>query len=378
MEAIGRLAGGVAHDFNNLLMIISSYVFLANELVESRGQVSKYLQSVTDAVEKASSLTKQLLVFSRKQIKAHKALDLNETVQSFCNMLPRVLGEDIELQVIVDRQQSCVVYADKGQVEQVVMNLVVNARDAMPDGGGLTISIVVVDLSAKAFSARNVQPRPGTYARLSIEDTGVGMDEEIASHIFDPFFTTKEPGKGTGLGLSTVYAIVKESNGYIWVESHVAEGTRFDIYLPCFTGEDRVGPAQEEGRTTSLPGTETVLLVEDEAALRAAIAEYLQLLGYNVVEAGDPASALQIVTAKESSHFDLLLTDLVMPGMNGVELSDRVRALRPTIKTIYMSGFSERTVELEESQRPLTLLTKPFSLSALAGIIRRVIESAPV
>jgi PAS domain S-box-containing protein len=330
MEAVGRLAGGIAHDFNNLLMVISGYSeFLLDRLGQDpalRGPA----QEIASAAGRASSLTRQLLAFSRKQMLAPKILDLNGVVTENLKMLRRVIGEDIDL-VMVPAAALGAVRADAGQIEQVIMNLAVNARDAMPSGGKLTIETSNVSLDEE-YSRFHAPLKPGNYVLLAISDTGAGMDSETQSHIFEPFFTTKGP-KGTGLGLSTVYGIVKQSGGYIWVYSETGRGTTFKIYLPRVADlvetPTQVTSAAETANTE--PGTETILLVEDEANLRYLAHQFLEKQGYRVIEAADGAVAMQVAVAHEGV-IHLLLTDVIMPGMNGRELAQRVSEIRPNVK----------------------------------------------
>src|SRR5215471_818795 len=316
MEAVGRLAGGIAHDFNNLLMVISGYSEFLLERLGAEPHLRGPAQEIAGAAERASSLTRQLLAFSRKQMLAPRIVNLNEVASENLKMLTRMIGEDIDL-VMVPGRNLWPVRADAGQIEQVIMNLAVNARDAMPSGGKLTIETGNVTLDEE-YARMHAPVRPGDYVMFSISDTGAGMDADTQSHIFEPFFTTKGP-KGTGLGLSTVYGIVKQSGGYIWVYSEVARGTTFKIYLPRVPSveEPLVQPAVSRSQFQRVePGTETILLVEDEANLRYLARQYLEKQGYKVIEAADGAVAMQIAVAHEGV-IHLLLTDVIMPGMNG-------------------------------------------------------------
>jgi len=322
MEAVGRLAGGIAHDFNNLLMVISGYSEFLLERLGAEPHLRGPAQEIASAAERASSLTRQLLAFSRKQMLAPRIVNLNDVATENIKMLTRMIGEDVDL-VMVPSPNLWPVRADAGQIEQVIMNLAVNARDAMPSGGKLTIETSNVTLDEE-YARFHAPLRPGDYVMVAISDTGAGMDGETQSHIFEPFFTTKGT-KGTGLGLSTVYGIVKQSGGYIWVYSEVGRGTTFKIYLPrvASSGEAAAQVATPIEYHKVEPGTETILLVEDEANLRYLARQYLEKQGYKVIEAADGAVAMQIAVAHEAT-IHLLLTDVIMPGMNGRELAQRI------------------------------------------------------
>ena len=373
MEAIGRLAGGVAHDFNNLLMIIISFAQLIEDSVTDPQKVTRHVAEIRQAAHKAASVTKQLLAFSRKQIQELRVLNINTVITEFGKMLPPLLGEDIDI-AIKPTQEECLVYADRGQIEQVIMNLVVNARDAMPDGGKLTIETVNVDLDEQYSRQHGAHVSPGRYVMLAITDDGQGMDAQTQARIFEPFFTTKEPGKGTGLGLATVYGIVKQSNGFVWVYSELGKGTTFKVYLPHIQSPvtpDSPSPAEEE----PIPGgDETILIVEDEARLRAANREFLESKGYTILEASNGAEALSICeTYPRQIH--LALTDIVMPGMSGVELGKSLLATRPSIRVIYMSGYPDRTVGAGALAANAVFLQKPFTLALLGRTIRAALET---
>jgi two-component system, cell cycle sensor histidine kinase and response regulator CckA len=370
MEAIGRLAGGVAHDFNNLLMIIGSYAHLARDQMAANEKTVTYIRQITSAVEKATLLTGQLLAFSRKHIHDLRTVELNDLVKDFCKMLPSLLGEDVSLE-FTPSPQDCAVYCDKSLIEQAIMNLIVNSRDAMPHGGRIMIETARLHLDESHFQSRKFRVTPGEYVMLAVTDTGAGMDERTKSKIFEPFFTTKEPGKGTGLGLSTVYAIVRQSQGYIWPYSELGHGTTFKIYLP-YAGARPEPPPPIIETEEHLAGTETILLVEDEQALRMAASEFLGTKGYRVLEARDTAHALDI-SASEKERIDLLLTDLVMPGLGGADLARIIVKTRPDIGVIYMSGFTEST-QKEDLAPGSVLLQKPFSLFTLATTIRQVLK----
>ena len=337
MEAVGRLAGGIAHDFNNLLMVISGYSEFLLERLGGEPHLRGPAQEIASASERASALTRQLLAFSRKQMLVPRIVNLNDVATENLKMLTRMIGEDIDL-VMTPARNLWSVRADAGQIEQVIMNLAVNARDAMPSGGKLTIETANVTLDEE-YARLHSPARPGDYVMFSIGDTGAGMDAETQSHIFEPFFTTKGP-KGTGLGLSTVYGIVKQSGGYIWVSSEVGRGTTFKIYLPRVPSleEPVVQPVAAPVQFQKVePGTETILVVEDEANLRYLARQYLEKQGYRVIEAADGAVAMQIAVAHEGV-IHLLLTDVIMPGMNGRELAQRISEIRPNVKVLYMSG----------------------------------------
>jgi PAS domain S-box-containing protein len=377
MEAVGRLAGGIAHDFNNLLMVISGYSEFLLERLGAEPHLRGPAQEIASASERASALTRQLLAFSRKQMLAPRIVSLNHIATENLKMLTRMIGEDIDL-VMTPGKNLWSVRADAGQIEQVIMNLAVNARDAMPSGGKLTIETENVTLDEE-YARVHSPLRPGDYVMFSISDTGAGMDAETQSHIFEPFFTTKGP-KGTGLGLSTVYGIVKQSGGYIWVFSEVGRGSTFKIYLP------RVPSVEEPAMHTLAtpvqfqkvePGTETILLVEDEANLRYLARQYLEKQGYRVIEAADGAVAMQIAVAHEGV-IHLLLTDVIMPGMNGRELAQRISEIRPNVKVLYMSGYTENVIGHDGTlEAGVRLLQKPFNLRDLKSKVREVLDTTP-
>ncbi|MGD1024492.1 MAG: ATP-binding protein [Candidatus Sulfotelmatobacter sp.] len=376
MEAVGRLAGGIAHDFNNLLMVISGYSEFLLDRLGPDPALRGPAQEIAGAAQRASSLTRQLLAFSRKQMMAPKILDLNEVITENLKMLTRVIGEDIDL-VMVPAATLGAVRADAGQIDQVIMNLAVNARDAMPSGGKLTIETSNVSLDEE-YSRFHAPLRPGDYVMLTISDTGMGMDSETQSHIFEPFFTTKGP-KGTGLGLSTVYGIIKQSGGYIWVYSESGKGTTFKIYLPRVPerAESPAAVSTAESVATE-PGTETILLVEDETNLRYLARQFLEKQGYRVIEAADGAVAMQIAVAHEGM-IHLLLTDVIMPGMNGRELAQRISEIRPNTKVLYMSGYTENVIGHNGTlDAGVRLLQKPFTLRELKSKVREVLDSTPI
>jgi PAS domain S-box-containing protein len=376
MEAIGRLAGGIAHDFNNLLMVISGYSEFLLERLGAEPHLRGPAQEIAGAAERASSLTRQLLAFSRKQMLAPRIVNLNDVATENIKMLTRMIGEDIDL-VMVPGPNLWSVRADAGQIDQVIMNLAVNARDAMASGGKLTIETSNVTLDEDY--ARVHAPLPaGDYVMVAISDTGEGMDNETQSHIFEPFFTTKGT-KGTGLGLSTVYGIVKQSGGYIWVHSELGRGTTFKIYLPrvASTGQAAAHIAAPVEYRRVEPGTETILLVEDEANLRYLARQYLEKQGYKVIEAADGAVAMQIAVAHDKV-IHLLLTDVIMPGMNGRELAQRICEIRPNVKVLYMSGYTENVIGHDGMlDTGVSLLQKPFTLRDLKGKVREVLDATP-
>ena len=376
MEAVGRLAGGIAHDFNNLLMVISGYSEFLLERLGMEPSLRAPAQEIANAAGRASSLTRQLLAFSRKQMLAPKILDLNAVVTENLKMLTRMIGEDIDL-VMAPAADLGAVRADASQIEQVIMNLAVNARDAMPSGGKLTIETSNISLD-EDYARFHAPLKPGNYVTLAISDTGAGMDSETQSHIFEPFFTTKGTS-GTGLGLSTVYGIVKQSGGYIWVNSEPDKGTTFKIYLPR-VAETTESLAQVSGVADSeatVPGTETILVVEDETNLRYLARQFLEKQGYRVIEAADGALAMQIAVAHEGI-IHLLLTDVIMPGMNGRELAQRILEIRPNTKVLYMSGYTENVIGRNGTlDTGIRLLQKPFTLRELRNKVREVLDSTP-
>jgi PAS domain S-box-containing protein len=371
MEAVGRLAGGVAHDFNNLLLVIGGYTEV---LMESTGKTSPLypkIEAIHQATERAASLTRQLLAFSRKQLLELKVVDLNKIVADMERLLRPLIGERIELQTrpATDLGHT---RADAGQMEQVIMNLVVNAKDAMPDGGKISIQTANVNLGKSELRREHSYIQPGAYVMLSVSDNGLGMDKDTQAHIFEPFFTTKEKGKGTGLGLSTVYGIIKQSGGYVLVQSEPRQGTTFRIYLPRV--EEAAEPAgQVRISQPQHGGSETVLLVEDEESVRQLVRETLEARGYKVLEAQDGEHALHLVS-EHSSEIHMLITDVVMPGMSGRELSARLCASHPHTKVLYLSGYTEDAIVHEGVLEPGTaFLQKPFTLQMLSRKVREVL-----
>ncbi len=372
MEAVGRLAGGMAHDFNNLLTVIRGYSELLLGRLGATDDMRKDMEEVKKAADRASGLTRQLLAFSRRQFIAAKVLDLNALVANMDGMLRRLIGEDIiELSVELDASTGAI-KADPGQVEQIIMNLVVNARDAMPKGGRLTIETTNVTIGKEA-SLDAVGVAPGSYVLLAVRDNGHGMDAETRSHLFEPFFTTKEKGKGTGLGLSTVYGIVKQSGGSIFVESAPDRGTTFRIYFPRVE-QEVLGPTGAVEAIDPACGRETILLVEDEPAVRCLVHETLRLHGYTVLEARHGIEAL-LTSAKYVGPIHLLLTDVVMPQMSGPEVAEKILTVRPEIKVLYMSGYPDHPVfDQGGVNRQTGFLPKPFSPRVLAQKVREVLS----
>ncbi|MGH9503493.1 MAG: ATP-binding protein [Terriglobales bacterium] len=375
MEAVGRLAGGIAHDFNNLLMVISGYSEFVLDRIGADPVLRGHAQEIANAAERATSLTRQLLAFSRKQMLAPKIVDLNAVVAENVKMLTRLIGEDIDL-VMVPGPDIGAVMADPGQIEQVIMNLAVNARDAMPQGGKLTIETANVTLDEN-YARFHAPVIPGDYVMLAISDTGMGMDADTQSHIFEPFYTTKGL-KGTGLGLSTVYGIVKQSEGYIWLYSEAGKGTAFKIYLPRFsaTGEaPAIHPALTHAENLASRGHETILLVEDEENLRRLARQALENQGYSVIDAPEGAAAIKISQAHQGP-IHLLLTDVIMPGMNGRELANQISPVRPGMRVLYMSGYTENHIGHNGTlDQGINLLQKPFSLPALHAKVRAVLDT---
>jgi PAS domain S-box-containing protein len=367
MEAIGRLAGGVAHDFNNILGIINACTEFLRDRLDPAAEPSHYVEHIKKATERGSSLTRQLLAFSRTPVIQPQVLDLNERLKEVAKLLRPLMGDDVEI-LLASKSPAAVVEADPGQVDQIVVNLAVNARDAMPRGGKFILETRATRFD-EGFAEQHQQMAPGKYVMLAVSDTGSGMDETTASHIFEPFFTTKEVGKGTGLGLATVYGIVKQSAGHILVYSELGHGTTFKIYFP--SADHKIGLESQPEVETVAPkrqGT-TILLVEDDETMRSLTRQLLQEHGYTVFEADDGKSALEWV-GSHPGPIDLLLTDVVMRRMSGPELVDRLSASHPDLKVVYMSGYTgELIAEREVLKRGITLLEKPFARSALLNTI---------
>ena len=373
MEAIGTLTGGIAHDFNNLLSIIIGNTELLDEEIGRDDPRCEFLDEIKHAGHRAATLVCQLLAFSRKQIIQPEVIDLNEILMDLEKMLGRIIGEDIYLKMIAS-PGLWFVKIDPGQVEQVIMNLAVNARDAMPKGGNLTIEAANVNLDAGYFRDRGVESPPGSYVMLAVSDTGFGMDEQARLQAFEPFYTTKEKGRGTGLGLSTVYGIVKQNNGYIWTYSEPGQGTTIKIYLPK-AKEDTVTVKEEKAAEGSLKGAETILLVEDDHSLRKLAKRVLDKFGYNVLDTKNGKEALRIFRGYEGP-IELVLTDVVMPDMGGAELVKHLLPLVPDLKVIYMSGYTDNAIAHHGVlDRGINFVEKPFSAETLAGKVRKALDA---
>jgi len=368
LESVGRLAGGVAHDFNNLLCVILGSSELLLDDLGAKDPRSKYVEAITAASNRAASLTKQLLTFSRKQVSSSLVFDLNSIVRETGRMLPRVIGEHIEIDIVLPVEEAPVL-ADPTQIQQILMNLAANARDAMPEGGKLTINVASFEM--KRGGGEPAEVAPGHYITLTVSDTGAGMSPAVQRRAFDPFFTTKDLGRGTGLGLSTVYGIVKESGGSILLNSERGDGTTFKIYLP--RAKEEIIERAEASRVPdeSLRGSETIFLVEDQRELRSLTHRFLQGLGYKVLVAGLPGEAIQIAQ-RFTGTIDLLLTDVVMPGMNGRELARQLRLLYAHMRVLCVSGFADHTLEQDVLDDNYAFLAKPFLLRELATKIREV------
>jgi two-component system, cell cycle sensor histidine kinase and response regulator CckA len=370
MEAVGRLAGGIAHDFNNVLSIVLGYSEEILSQSKPTGPIHDGLQEIQAAANRAAELTRQLLMFSRQQVLEPKVLDLNEVLGGIERMLARVLGEQLQLVVVRDPQLGRI-FADRGNIEQVIMNLAVNARDAMPGGGRLTIETANVMLD-EAFVREHLGTQAGEYVFLGVTDTGAGMDQPTRARIFEPFFTTKELGKGTGLGLSTVLGIVQQSGGAIYVYSEVGHGTSFKVYLPRVRAEAERPAATQQPKM--LRGSETVLLVEDEPAVRVVAKKILERLGYAVLPAATVAEAAAICDG-HADNIHLLLTDVVMPGKNGVALAAELSARRPDMKVLYMSGYTDNSIGSHgQLDSGAAFLQKPFTAELLARKLRAVLD----
>ncbi|MGC1372547.1 MAG: PAS domain S-box protein [Candidatus Sulfotelmatobacter sp.] len=369
MEAVGRLAGGIAHDFNNLLMVIAGYTeVLLNQLTQGHPLLSK-AESIQQAADRATTLTRQLLAFSRKQLLELKVVDVNSIVSDMERLLRPLIGEDIELTTQLEPSIGCT-RADAGQLEQVIMNLVVNAKDALPKGG--KISIRTAGVMHESDGPEHSYIKKGPYVMISVTDNGEGMDRETQARIFEPFFTTKEKGKGTGLGLSTVYGIVKQSGGYVFVQSELGHGTAFTIYLPRVDEPcDVLGSPQTS--PSSAGGSETILLVEDEESVRQLVRETLESRGYRVLEAANGQTALALA-AEHKHDLHLVITDVVMPGLSGHELAQQLLATRPALKVLYLSGYAQDAFPPSESHK--AFLQKPFTLQSLARKVREILGPA--
>lgn len=372
MESVGTLAGGIAHDFNNLLTVILSYSSsLSDELLGGSKQ-QRAAEQIHQAAERGAALTRQMLAFSRRQVFQIRVVNLNKIIRDLLKMLQRIIGEHIEIKAVLAEDLKTV-RADPGQLEQVLMNLCVNARDAMPQGGRLTLETQNVVLDEE-FVRQHVGSALGRHVSLMVTDTGMGMDQAIVSRVFEPFFTTKEPGQGTGLGLSMVYGVVKQSGGSIWVHSDVGMGSSFRIYLPQ-AGEESEATAETETKTAVMRGSETILLVEDDPAVRELIRAILGAQGYMVVAAEQPGE-VESVCRKHSGRLHLLLTDMILPGVSGREIARRVTSLRPDVKVLYMSGYTDDArIQSQGLNRAFAFLQKPFSRRSLGAKVREVLDS---
>ncbi len=374
MEAVGRLAGGVAHDFNNLLMAIMGYGELMRTSLYRDDPLFHYVEDILKATDRAAALTQQLLAFSRQQMMQPQVLNLNRVITDLGKMVRRLLGEHIDLEIVADPSLG-MVKADPGQIGQIIMNLAVNARDAMINGGRLLVGTANIEFASRHPCRFDIVP-PGRYVRLTFQDNGSGMDEQTLAHIFEPFFTTKEPGRGSGLGLPVVYSIVKQNGGYMDVESQPGTGTRFTIYLPLSEAlEESTGyptPLMEK-----LEGSETILIVEDEAALRTLLSRFFRLYGYEVLEAQDGGEAL-LVCQQHKGLISIMLTDVVMPGMNGSELADRLAHLHPEMQVFFMSGYTDSDLApygvLDSSK---IIIPKPFRPLDLVKKVREFLDTTP-
>jgi two-component system cell cycle sensor histidine kinase/response regulator CckA len=371
MEAVGMLAGGVAHDFNNLLTIITGYSQLILNTLTPNDANRHSVEQIMKAGERAAALTKQLLAFSRRQVLQPKVLDLNKLVSSLAAMLQRLIGEDVDLRLVLPADLGRV-SADPGQVEQVLMNLVVNARDAMPKGGVLTIETGNIQLDSN-YAGRHVNVKPGPYILLAVSDNGAGMDEATQARLFEPFFTTKSSGKGTGLGLSTVFGIVKQSGGSVEVYTEQGRGTSVKVYLPRIDQPVSVDP--ESSRKKPKRGSETILLVEDDEMVRTLVRETLQREGYKILDAPGPLEARRIAE-QFRPPIQLMITDVVMPKVSGRELAEQLSRKRPDMKVLYMSGYTDNAV-LNSGilEKEVAFLQKPFTPGALTEKVREVLEA---
>jgi signal transduction histidine kinase/CheY-like chemotaxis protein len=374
MEAVGRLAGGIAHDFNNLLMVIRGQAERTLQDVAADSAVRRSLETINDAADRAAAVTRQLLAFSRQQVLSPQVLNLNQTVGDLQQIIMRLIGEDVTVSFRLQPDLAAV-RADPSQIEQVLLNLAINARDAMPNGGALTIATSNATLD-EAYVRQHVPAAPGEYVRITISDTGVGMDRDTLARIFEPFFTTKPLGKGTGLGLSTAYGIVKQSGGYIWAYSELNLGTTFKIYLPAVAAV-KDEPAAPRAKVTPkrVAGTETILLAEDEEGVRELLEEVLGRNGYTVLTASSGAEAVQISEFYEG-EVHLLVTDVVMPGMSGPDVASRLRARRPGIRVVFLSGYTDDALAAKGGLAAGEhFLQKPFSASELVQLIRQALTT---
>jgi CheY-like chemotaxis protein len=375
MEAVGQLAAGLAHEFNNLLTVINGHADLIQVRVDTADPVMHDAKEIKAAGKSAARLTRQLLALSRQQVLSPRVLDLNQLILGIEEMLQRSVGEQVEIVTQLGSELDKI-HADPGQLELVLLNLAVNARDAMPEGGKLLITTANLDVN-EVSQERYPELEPGSFVALKIQDTGVGIDPEIRRHIFEPFFTTKNRATRTGLGLSTVYRIVEQSGGHIQVDSEPGEGATFRVFLNSVVTETE----EPEPVALSLPlgGNETVLLVEDEDAVRGLLRQFLAGQGYRVLEASDGEEAVKLV-GKEEAPIDLMLSDIVMPGMSGTELAEKLGQIQPSVRVLLMSGYTERLegfVDRGSGKGGVNFLQKPFSMEALARKVREILDEAP-
>jgi two-component system, cell cycle sensor histidine kinase and response regulator CckA len=369
MEAVGRLAGGVAHDFNNVLGIINACAEFLRDRIDPTSEPSVYVENIKKATDRGAALTRQLLAFSRRQVIKPVILDVNDRLKDISKLLRPLMGDDVEIQ-LVPRSHSTIIEADPGQVDQIVMNLAVNARDAMPRGGRFILETDVVDFD-QHFADQHQPLKPGKYVMLAVSDSGTGMDKETLSRIFEPFFTTKDPAKGTGLGLSTVYGIAQQSGGHIWVYSEPGQGTTFKVYLPS-AAHKLASSSSAEAEAAAPKGKGRIMLVEDDDIMRSLTRKMLQEQGYAVFEAHNGKAALEWAEAN-LNQIDLLLTDVVMPAMSGPELAERLSSSHSGLKVIYMSGYTGELMGASERLKHGILLEKPFTRTALLNTLHQTL-----
>jgi CheY-like chemotaxis protein len=373
MEAIGQLAGGIAHDFNNLLMLIQAHNSRLRERISSDFEAQQDAQQIEQAVIRAAALTRQLLAFSRKQVLQPAVINLNTIVTDSAKLLERLIEKGVEMEIRLDPALNRV-KADPVQMEQIIFNLAVNARDAMPKGGKLILATRNTEVSTSRD--RRGMP-PGDYVVLTVTDTGIGMDASTQAHIFEPFFTTKDPGKGTGLGLATVYGVVQQTGGWIWVSSELGLGTTFEIFFPRADEVPEPKPVKTStGIKTSINGTETILLVEDQDGIRDMAAEFLRRSGYQILNAEDGTRAMEIAK-QHNGDIHLLITDMSMPNMGGRELAAQLRQARPQTKVLFMSGHPDHTSPTNNASTDAPVLQKPFALDELGQKIRALLDAEP-
>ncbi|HXJ40367.1 MAG TPA: ATP-binding protein, partial [Bryobacteraceae bacterium] len=372
MEAVGRLSGGIAHDFNNLLGVIIGYSQLFKRKLEPQSPLLEHAEEIENAGKRAAALTRQLLAFSRQQVLTPAVLNLNDLVTDMVKMLPRLIGEDIAVSTLMASDLGSV-KADRGQIEQVIMNLAVNARDAMPEGGKLLIKTSNRALD-QAYARQHAGARPGQYVMLEVADSGMGMDADTLTHIFEPFFTTKGVGKGTGLGLATVYGVVKQSEGYVWVDSEPGKGASFQVFLPKVNIEKTDDIPATTRQRTATSGSETILLVEDSDPLRKLTQSFLESSGFRVLVAENGEDALH-VAGRHGEKIHLLVTDVVMPGINGRVLAERLLAKLPGMKVLFISGYTDSFNAVHGvRERGMALLNKPYTEEELIERVRKVLD----